>query len=57
VLPSVVLAIIFVGQWLEDILPITVFTLSSSESVLPKLLTIFEDRMSYQQGSLYKTKQ
>lgn len=57
-LPLVVLAIIFVGQWLEDILPITIFTLSSSDSVLPKLLTIFEDNfLSHQQGSLYKTKQ
>lgn len=54
-LPLVVLAILFVVQWLKDILPIIIFTLSSSDSVLPKLLTLFEDRMSYQQGNLYKT--
>lgn len=54
-LPLVVLAILFVVQWLKDILPIIIFTLSSSDSVLPKLLTLLEDRMSYQQGNLYKT--
>lgn len=56
-LPSVVLAVMVVGRWLEDVRPVIIFTLSSSDSVLPKLLTIFEDRVSYQQGNVYKTKQ
>lgn len=56
-LPSVVLAVMVVGRWLEAVRPVIIFTLSSSDSVLPKLLTIFEDRVSYQQGNLYKTKQ
>lgn len=55
-LTLVVLAIIFVGQWLEDILPITIFTLSSSDSVLPKLLTIFEDSFCLINKAVY-TKQ
>lgn len=56
-LPLVVLAVMVVGRWLEAVRPVIIFTLSSSDSVLPKLLTIFEDRVSYQQGNLYKTKQ
>lgn len=53
----VVLVSIFVGHWLEHILPNNYFTLSSSDSVLPELLTIFEDRMFYHQGNVYKLKQ
>lgn len=54
-LPLVVLAVIIDGRWLEAVLPIIIFTLSSSHSVLPKLLTLFEARMSYQRGNLYIT--
>lgn len=53
----VVLVSIFVGHWLEHILSNNYFTLSSSDSVLPELLTIFEDRMFYHQGNVYKLKQ
>lgn len=50
----VVLSDIFADQWLEDKLSNDFFFFSSSDSVLPKLLIIFEDGMSYHQGNLRK---
>lgn len=53
----VVFVNIFIGECLEHIPSNNYFTLSSSDFVLPELLTIFEDRMFCHQGNVYKLKQ
>lgn len=51
----VVLSDIIADQWLEDKLSNDFFFFfNSSDSVLPKLLIIFEDGMFCHQGNLHK---